>query len=171
MNDQDIIDRVLKSEGGFVNNPNDKGGPTNFGITAARLGEWRKLGRVATVAEVQALTEAEARQIYQAWYIDDPGFGQIADGYLRAVVVDSGVLYGTKRAALWLQQALGVAADGVIGGQTTTALQAATDMGLLVRKVIGYRIQRIGQIVTADRTQVVFLAGWLNRAADMLAAS
>src|SRR5581483_6485086 len=98
MANQAIIDRVLRYEGGFVNNAFDKGGPTNFGITAATLGAWRRLGRPATVEEVKALTAAEAGQIYEARFISDPGFDGIADDYLRTVVVDCAVLYGPKRA-------------------------------------------------------------------------
>lgn len=164
----DIIERVLQSEGGFVNHPADKGGATNFGITAARLGEWRKLGRPATAAEVQALTRDEARQIYQAWYVTQPKFDRITDDYLRTVVVDSGVLYGTGRAARWLQEALGVTADGVIGQQTLAAL-ATRNPGTVARRVLALRVKRIGQVVSADQSQLVFLAGWLNRTADLLA--
>ncbi|WP_114395760.1 glycoside hydrolase family 108 protein [Oleisolibacter albus] len=164
----DIIERVLQSEGGFVNHPADKGGATNFGITAARLGEWRKLGRPAAAAEVQALTRDEARQIYQAWYVTQPKFDRISDDYLRTVVVDSGVLYGTGRAARWLQEALGVTADGVIGQQTLAAL-TAQNPGTVARRVLALRVKRIGQVVSADPSQLVFLAGWLNRTADLLA--
>jgi len=75
MNDIDaILDRIIRREGGYVNHPADRGGATNFGITAQTLGNWRKLGRPATVAEVMALTETEARAIYRQQYIAGPGF-------------------------------------------------------------------------------------------------
>ena len=64
-----ILDEIIRREGGYVNHPADRGGPTNFGITAQTLGSWRKLGRPATAAEVQALTETEARAIYRQQYI------------------------------------------------------------------------------------------------------
>ena len=60
-----ILDEIIRREGGYVNHPADRGGPTNFGITAQTLGSWRKLGRPATTAEVRALTEAEARAVYR----------------------------------------------------------------------------------------------------------
>src|SRR5690606_13690489 len=64
-----ILDEIIRREGGYVNHPADRGGPTNFGITAQTLGSWRKLGRPATAAEVQALKEPEARAIYRQQYI------------------------------------------------------------------------------------------------------
>ena len=48
MSIETIIDGVIRRERGYVHHPNDRGGPTNMGITAATLGHWRKLGRVAT---------------------------------------------------------------------------------------------------------------------------
>ncbi len=122
MTDDDIVDRVLQYEGGFVNNPLDRGGPTNFGITASELGRVRNLNRAASAAEVQALTRSEAVAIYKADYIAAPKFASIADPGLRMIVVDSGVMHGVGRATKWLQQALGVAGDGQIGPETLDAL-------------------------------------------------
>jgi len=117
-----ILDEIIRREGGYVNHPADRGGPTNFGITAQTLGSWRKLGRPATAAEVQALMEAEARAIYRQQYITDPGFESITHPALLHLLVDSGIHSGPKRAVQWLQTALGVTADGVIGPKTRAAI-------------------------------------------------
>jgi lysozyme family protein len=167
MSNDDILERILKYEGGYTNNPADRGGPTNFGITAADLGEWRKLGRPAAAEEVQLLSRDEAKQIYAAHYIARPQFDKIADLNLRLIVVDSGVLFGTARAARWLQKALGVETDGVIGEQTLAAL-AAADARKIAKGVLAQRFSAIGAILNDDHSQVVFAAGWLNRAADLL---
>jgi lysozyme family protein len=167
MDDDDIIDRVLQYEGGYVDNPNDKGGPTNFGITAVTLGNWRRLGRPATADEVRTMPRNEAREIYKARYIGTPGFEAIADGDLRMVVVDCGVLYGPKRAALWLQTALDVPADGEIGSGTQKAL-ATCNAETVARKVLGYRYARIKERVEQDPSQMVFFRGWMNRTDGLL---
>jgi lysozyme family protein len=60
-----ILDEIIRREGGYVNHPADRGGPTKYGITAQTLGRWRKLDRPATATEVKALTETEARAIYR----------------------------------------------------------------------------------------------------------
>jgi len=102
-----ILDEIIRREGGYVNHPSDRGGPTNFGITAQTLGAWRKLGRPATAAEVQALTETEARAIYRHQYITGPGLDVITHPGLLHLLVDAGVHSGPKQAVQWLQSALG----------------------------------------------------------------
>ncbi len=105
-----ILDEIIRREGGYVNHPDDRGGPTKFGITAQTLGAWRKLGRPATAAEVQALTETEAMAIYRQQYITGPGFDAVTHPGLLHLLVDTAVHSGPKRAVQWLQAALGVTA-------------------------------------------------------------
>ncbi len=167
MTDDDIVDRVLQYEGGFVNNPLDRGGPTNFGITASELGRVRNLNRAASAAEVQALTRSEAVAIYKADYIAAPKFASIADPGLRMIVVDSGVMHGVGRATKWLQQALGVAGDGQIGPETLDAL-SKTGPATVGRDVLALRFGFIGSILSAQPRQAVFAQGWLRRVADLL---
>jgi lysozyme family protein len=167
MTDDDIIARILAFEGGFMNHALDRGGATNFGITASELGRARALGRPATVAEVEALTRGEAASIFQRNYIVGPGYGRVTDGNLRMIVVDAAVLHGAGRATKWLQQALGVTVDGVIGTQTTDAL-AAPAGARAGRDLLAIRFKFIGAILKGNPKQVVFAAGWLNRVADLL---
>jgi lysozyme family protein len=168
LSDNDIIDAVLKFEGGYVNNPNDHGGPTNFGITAADYGRWLGQATPATPEQVQAMDRATARTIYQKWYITDPGFGGITPDGLKLILVDSGVLFGTGRATMWLQQALGVTADGKLGAKTSAALAGYATPNLLPRLVLGKRFVAIAGIVQNDTTQVTFLRGWTNRTVSLL---
>jgi lysozyme family protein len=168
MNDDDIIiEHVLRYEGRYVNNPDDRGGPTNFGITARTLGAWRNLGRPATAAEVFSMSRAEAKAIYRKQYIIDPGFDAIEDPDLRMIVVDCGVLYGTRRATMWLQTALGVTADGIFGDDTIHALNGA-DPHAVARSILKQRFQRIQNVVEQSPRQMVFYRGWMNRTNDLL---
>jgi hypothetical protein len=84
------------------------GGPTRWGIDAATLGDWRKLGRPATAAEVQALGEPEADAIYRPRYYQAPGFHLIAplSAPIAAELVDSGINLGTHWPSVWLQEDL-----------------------------------------------------------------
>jgi len=178
LSDQSIIDGLLAREGGYVNDPADPGGPTKFGITAASLGAWRKLGRSASAEEVEALGEAEARAIYRARYVEGPGFDALGNQDLRTVVVDCGVLHGPRNAVRMLQRALGTTADGKLGPVTLTAANAwnGTKLALLVSldrlKFLGRHIS--GDLTDADRDGIPdateFAAGWINRVCDMMEA-
>ncbi len=172
MTNDEIIQQVLKFEGGYTNDPADAGGATNFGITAADYGAFLKLGRNATPAEVEAMPQSDAIAIYIAQYLTAPNFIAVTDDKLRMILVDCGVLYGTGMAARWLQAAVGANPDGKVGKDTITALNVAIAAGKVadIRKaVVGARFKRTAAIVVNNPTQVHFLQGWINRAVGLLA--
>lgn len=165
MTDEDIITQILKREGGFVDHPNDKGGPTNFGITKITLEAWR--GHSVSDSELLALSEVEARDIYRKLYVEQPGFAQITNANMRGLVVDSGVNHGPKRAVRMLQHALGVDEDGEFGDKTLNALTLADPRRLFVR-FCAERVRYYGRIISHDATQHVFALGWANRIAEFI---
>lgn len=93
---------------------------------------------------MQALTETEARAIYRQQYITEPGFEVITHPALLHLLLDAGVHSVPKRAVRWLQTALGVTADGVIGPKSRAAL-AAAGQGVLYGKVLGQRLRHLFQ--------------------------
>lgn len=111
---------ILHEEGGFVDDPDDKGGPTNFGITRATLARYR--GKAVTTADVRALTEIEAVDIYRLLYWEAIDGDAIAKG-LDLIVFDAAVLSGVSRAVRWCQTMLDVPVDGIMGPVTQQALQ------------------------------------------------
>lgn len=167
MTNDDIITAILKHEGGFVDHQNDRGGPTNFGITQETLSEWR--GAPATAADVKALTRAGAKDIYLALFVERPGFGKIWNGRLRHLVVDSGVQHGPKRVTQWLQSLVGVTVDGKLGPKTAAAINRE-DPARLYNRLLARRIRWYGGLISAASSQAVFAAGWMNRAASFLDA-
>jgi len=154
-----ILDEVLRREGGYVDHPADRGGPTHRGITMATLSAWRK--RPVTREDMQALTETEARAIYHRQYIEQPGFDRIVDPLLRGLLVDYGVHSGPRRAIQDLQRAARVTVDGVLGAETLGAV-AAIGAEPLRRAVLRARGQYLARLLS-DPRQRVFAAGWLNR--------
>jgi lysozyme family protein len=167
MTDDDIISGILAREGGFVNDPADRGGATNRGVTLNTFRKWRKDDR-ATVDELATLTEMEARMIYKSLYIEEPGFVGLTDDRLRALVVDSGVNHGPTNATFMLQRAIGVRVDGVCGPKT---LKAANEAGPeLYYRMCGQRARLYGQIITQRPNQSRFAAGWMNRLAEFIEA-
>ena len=154
----DIITDVIRREGKPTNDPVDRGGRTQYGISeAAHPAAWAD-GKV---------DEAEARAIYLRKYVRGPGFGQLPSGTLQAQLVDFGVTSGPHLAITFLQRILGVHVDGVLGPETLAAL-VARDLRAVNNLLVGERIKLIGRLVAKKPTQVKYLNGWLTRALEFL---
>jgi lysozyme family protein len=165
MTPNQIIDGILVREGGYVDHPADKGGPTKFGITQATLAEWR--GKPCSADDVRALTENEAREIYREQYIVRPGFLGIENEAVRALAVDSAVNHGVKPAVKLLQTAARVFPDGIFGPNTRDAVNRMTP-SVLYRRLCAARVRLYGQIITKNPSQAVFAAGWSARVAEFI---
>jgi lysozyme family protein len=159
----ELIDEIVEREGGFVNNPLDRGGPTRYGITQVTLARWR--GAPVTVEDVRTLELGEARDIYRSEYVIQPGFALLPEP-LRAHVVDFGVNAGPAQAVKTLQRVLGVKADGIMGPVTRHALQIVFDSGgveRLTRRFWQERVRFYIHLVGVRPNQLEFADGWLNR--------
>lgn len=160
-----LLDDIIAREGGFVDHSADKGGPTKYGITQNTLSEWR--GHAVGVDEVMALTEGEARQIYEKLYWLNPKLYKLHDEVLQAILMDMAVNHGPTRAIKILQKLVGVKEDGIFGPRTSEAVQKLPAKALAV-KVLAERFRFYGRIITKDPSQAVFAAGWMNRSADIM---
>lgn len=149
---------VVTWEGGatYTDNPLDSGGPTKFGITLATLSNWR--GCACSAADVQALTAAEAYDIYKADYWAAVCGDQLPGG-VDLIVFDSAVNMGPGVAVQMLQQALGIIGDGKLGPQTLAAIAAITDPSSVIDRVRARRAARYASL-PSYRT---FGAGWMSR--------
>lgn len=195
----DLFDRFWTAlharEGGdrFTDRAADRGGPTRHGVTAAKLGEWRKLGRPATAAEVRALGESEAKAIYRQDFFVAPGFARVAEVSPRIAeeLLDTGVNMGTRWPALWLQQVLNatnrqgldwadIREDGAPGPVTVRALQALLQRrgvrageDLVLTCLNGLQFGRYWEIVRRggpDNDQEQNFVGWIQQRIGGLAA-
>lgn len=107
-------------EGGYVDAKTDRGGPTKYGITHKTLAAHRGVPTV-TAAQVKALTLKEAEEIYRRSYWTQSG-GDLLPAGLDYAAFDFGVNSGPARAVKSLQKVVGVAQDGIVGGQTLAAV-------------------------------------------------
>lgn len=168
-NDQ-IIDAVLRFEGGYVDHPDDPGGATNRGIT---LASWRRYtGKpTATKSQLRALTDAQIRRFYLDEHIVRPGFAAIEYAILRWLVVDSGVLHGVGDAARFVQTAIGgLAVDGIFGPKSRAAVNAAP----VVRTYVGVCAARMieeARVLTLNPRLITFYRGWTARTASFVRAT
>ncbi|WP_457647382.1 holin-associated N-acetylmuramidase [Profundibacter sp.] len=127
----DIAKEIVAREGGFVNDPDDPGGATKYGVT---IGTLRRLGldktndgRV-TVADVRALTRTDAEKIFIKHYYRRPRIDRLPEP-LRATVFDMYVNAGSNAVKI-LQRLLrkmghDISVDGAIGPETIAAAKAA----------------------------------------------
>jgi lysozyme family protein len=97
----ELIDALIEREGGFVNHPDDRGGPTRFGITAAVARAHGYSGAMAT------LPRDEAAAIYRRLFWLRPRFDSIArrSARIAAELFDTGVNMGPAVAVTFLQRA------------------------------------------------------------------
>ncbi len=160
------IDRILEREGGYVDRPEDRGGPTKFGITLETLVSWRFPNRV-TPEDVRELRIEEAREIYRARYITGPKFHELSDVRLFGLLADSGVNHGPQRAVMWLQAAAGAKVDGSMGSQTLAAV-SRYDASTLYKRILCARLRFYAHIVAKDRSQAIFIEGWVNRSCEFV---
>lgn len=165
----DIIGRILEREGGYVNRAEDRGGPTKYGVTLTTLASWR--GRAVRAADVEAMGEAEAREIYRHRYIVGPGFDRLMPAELAELAIDCAVNHGTTRAIRWVRRAVGVpeATTGeVVVPPTVTAALAYSDPRQAFNVLLAQRIRFYGELITRSPSQAIFARGWMNRASEFL---
>lgn len=166
-----MIDELLKKEGGYVNDPADRGGATNFGITEAVArangykGDMRDLPRSTAVA------------IYKKQYFTDPGFDRIyaLSQPIAEEMFDTAVNMGVSVPGPWLQRLLNslnerggdLKVDGQLGPATTLALRVFLNR----RGAEGERVLILGlncmqgarylEITEKREANKAFMYGWL----------
>ena len=147
----DTFDRVLTivfgEEGGYVNDPKDRGGETKFGISKRSFPD----------LNIATLTKAQARAIYQTSYWGPLRCADMAFPAALAVF-DTGVNCGVPTAARLLQRAVGVVEDGKIGPQTLAAVKRRVPSEVALN-VLAYRIVRNPDLATWDAHGL----GWSRR--------
>ncbi|UTW56161.1 glycoside hydrolase family 108 protein [Kordiimonas sp. SCSIO 12610] len=164
----EMLDDILRREGGFVNDPDDRGGATNFGITIAALKHYR--GADVSVDDVRNLSENEAREIYRKNYLVGPRLDQLPPS-LQTLMFDSAVNHGPGSAVKFLQRALNkhfdkdLAVDGGFGPNTRATLDDAyTQAGdLILPAIVNERLNHYINWVNETPSQKKFLLGWMRR--------
>lgn len=151
-----FIERVLAHEAGFVDHPSDPGGATNLGITERVAREHGYKGAMRNLPRATAV--AIYRQSYWAKVK-----GDALPPALAFQVFDAAVNHGTGNAIRWLQRALGVADDGILG-PITLGQANATPLAPLVFRYIAIRTRFYTDLSTFG----AFGKGWTRRIAENL---
>lgn len=149
------IETILKHEGGYVNDPADPGGETNFGISK----------RQYQGLDIAKLTLEQAKKIYQEDYWK---YDEIISQLVATKIFDMAVNMGHGRAHRILQEALQnvgepVRIDGILGPQTIKAANGS-EYEELLKEIRVLMAVRYAQIALARPTSRKYLHNWMRRA-------
>ena len=152
----EIIEVVLHHEGGYVNDPKDPGGETNFGIAK----------RSHPDVDIKNLTKDGAKEIYKEHYWDRNKVESLSEE-LRHIYFDMCVNQGRGRAVKILQRAANgkganLKVDGGMGPKTIAAMD-----GVELDRVRAYRVKYYADLVTRKPDLEKFYFGWFRRALEV----
>ena len=152
----DIIEVVLHHEGGYVNDPDDPGGETNFGIAK----------RSHPDVDIKNLTKDDAKEIYYQDYWIKNRVTQMPED-LKHIYFDMCVNQGRGRAVKILQRAANakgadLKVDGGLGPKTIGSLK-----NVELERVRAYRIKYYADLVTRKPDLEKFYFGWFRRGLEV----
>ena len=151
------LEAVLKHEGGYVNDPKDKGGETKYGISK----------RSYHYLDIKNLTKADAARIYKSDFWDRGRYGMLEDYLIAGRCFDLGVNCGVSRSIKFLQKAWNdlsgsplrtLSVDGIMGPKTAQAVNSYRDQSKLYDALV-----TIAEAYYWSLNQPRFIKGWLNR--------
>jgi lysozyme family protein len=169
-----LIDTLILREGGYIDHPADRGGPTNFGITeaVARAHGWE--------GTIRSLPRQFAVDIYRRLYWSRPSYDRIASlaPAIAAELFDTGVNMGPKVATGFLQRALNalnrgardyqdIAVDGAVGPATISCLERLLQVRgkagetVLLKALEALQGERYIHLAELRPANEAFLYGWL----------
>jgi lysozyme family protein len=155
------FDMVIVHEGGYVDNPADPGGATNWGCTKA---VWEKyVGHEVTKDDIKALTKEDVKPLYKRNYWDALHGDAIPSG-LDYCLFDCAINSGVGRASKWIQEIAGVTADGAIGNNSVAAITQINPV-----TAINEFCDKRQAFLESLKTFATFGKGWTQRVKDVRA--
>lgn len=157
--------KLLRLEGGYVNHPLDRGGPTKYGVI---LTVWQEHGHDKDgdgdidAEDIKKLSEGDAKYIAKKIFWDYFLADLILNQSLAEFIVDWGYNSGRKTVAKIVQRVAKATVDGIVGPQTVTAINCA-DQELLFNALKIERKVFLNNIIKRRPDQIVFYDGWMNR--------
>ena len=148
--------QLLGHEGGYSDHPSDPGGRTMWGIT-------ERVARAhGFTGDMRTLTRDEAKRIYRADYWEPVRADELPP-QVRYDVFDGAVNSGVKQSVKWLQRAVGVTDDGIIGPKTLAAVNAMNP-DRVAKRYNGHRLRFMKDL----KNWPSFSRGWADRIASNL---
>lgn len=160
---------VAKWEGGYVNDPLDRGGATNMGVT---VDTWKLYGYdkngdgLINDVDMKLLSKDDFKYVLRKYW-DKWKADEIKNQSIANILVDWYWASG-KWGIVIPQRVLGLTADGVVGPKTLEKVNAEIekDAEALFDKIFSARVKFLDDIVKNNPSQKRFLKGWKNRLND-----
>ena len=156
--------KILRYEGGFVNDPHDKGGATNMGVT---LATWRMVGYDKDddgdidADDIKLLSKEDAVKVLKLNYWNRWKADQITNQSIAEILVDW--VWGSGKWGIVIpQRILKVVDDGIVGMGTLFAVNNVNQRGLHA-SIFQSRKVFIEELVKNHPDQLKFFNGWMNR--------
>ena len=161
-----VIGYSFGFEGGYANNKNDRGGKTNFGITAPFLEDYKHALPGGKSKPISELTKDEARLLYKAQW-DKYNLGYIRNKDLALLLNDYMINSYAKNVAKRVQNILNsngtnLKIDGIFGKETLNAINNV-DKKWLIEQILTDRYHWYRKSVQSDKAQIENYKGWINR--------
>jgi lysozyme family protein len=147
----------LRFEGGKDDDPIDPGGRTNQGVIQREFSAWLKKNGKPN-RDVFTMTDAERDAIYWQNYGQKIRFDELPPG-IDVVVADGAINSGPGQSIKWVQRALGLNPDGVLGDVTMQAIYNYNDDDALVANILARRMAFLQGL----KTFYHFGNGWTSR--------
>lgn len=168
----------MSNEGGYADHPADRGGETFMGITRKNHPDWegwedidklKESGHIKDAHKLPAMM-AQAQKFYEEHYWDKVKADDFEED-LSLILFDTAVHSGVRRASKLLQKSVGyivlnIEVDGRIGRLTIKAVKdfvVSLDLNTLIKIYTINRGKFYLDIIARDKTQTVFLRGWMRR--------
>lgn len=183
---RDIARIVLGLEGGYSNDPDDRGGKTKYGITNGTLLSAQAKGWVPKHVRIEELTQDQALSIYERGYWKPARCDELP-APLDFIMFDAAINHGVGGAVELLQEALNsiltgvdLAVDGAFGPKTKAALDLLLEKNAELTKsnkdlepdfllrylcvdILMNRTELFALIADRDSTQRKFFRGWVHK--------
>ena len=165
-NVNDLAPLILKWEGGFVNDPKDRGGATNMGVT---LNTWKSVGydkngdKKIDVKDLKLLSKEDVvKKVLKPYFWDKWRADEINNQSIANILVDW-VYTSGKYGITKVQAMLNLKPDGVVGNKTLSAINDYPNQRQLFQRIKNERLAFIDRIVKNNPSQRRFMKGWKNR--------
>lgn len=164
--------KVLKHEGGYVNDPDDPGGETYKGIARSSNSKWdgwviidmmKKQSGFPGTLDGNVELQEKIQHFYQANYWDKIKGDDITNQEVATSIFDFGVNAGVSTSASLAQLCIDVKADGVFGNVSVTKLNQ-TDPEFFLASFTVAKIARYISIVKKRPSSQKYFYGWVRRA-------